>query len=128
MIDNYGLYDTIKMCEVAIFLTKPTYIKKVKMIPYYEYIEPSEEYNFYTVLINIDVRIEKEDEYTQFTWTSTADGYNEGESKEKVEDLLVYEMNWLLEWDLENGEIESFWKDLPWETFEWKPFPDLLPL
>ena len=120
MIDNYGLYDTLKLWEVAIFLTKPKYIKKVKMIPYYEYIEPCEEYNFYTVLISIDVRLEKENECVQFTWISTADGYDIGESKEKTEDTLVYEMNWLLEFGMYNGELESFWEDLPWETLEWK--------
>ena len=128
MVDNYGLYNTIKVCEEAIFLTKPDYIKKVKIIPYYEYIDPNEEFNFYSVLLNIDVKLEKEDEYTQFVWTSVSDCYYKGESKEKVEDTLVSEMNWALKWDLKNGEIESFWEDLPWNTFEWKPFIDLLPL
>jgi hypothetical protein len=121
MIDNYGLYDTIKMCEIAIFLTKPDYIKKIKMIPYYEYIGPNEEFNFYSVLLNIDIKLEKEDEYTQFTWTSVSDYYYKEENKEEVEDTLVCELDDVLMWDLENGEIESFWENLPWNKFEWKP-------
>lgn len=121
MVDNYGLFDTLYLWEVAVFLIRPDSIKKVKMIPYYEYIEPDEKYNFRTVLINIDVRLEKEGEYAQFTWTSTADGYREKKDKRNVEDTLVYELNEMLCKDIDRGEAETFWEHIPWDDLEWKP-------
>lgn len=119
--DIYGLYDTIKMYEIAISLIKPKDIKKVKLIPYFIDLGQDNDDDTTTLLINIDVNIEKKNKCTQFTWSSTADGYDTEKSKEKAEDSLIYEMGWLLRWDLEHGEIESFWEDLPWNKFDWKP-------
>ena len=117
--DVYGLYDIIKMCEVAIFLTKPDGIKKVKLIPYFDDLGYDEDDTSATLLIGVDVRIEKEEEYTQFVWTGTADGYSESRSKEETEEYLVGELLDILEGTLSDEEIQNFWVEVPWDK-NWK--------
>ena len=118
--DVYGIYDTIKMCEVAIFLTKPEVVKKVKLIPYFQDLGYDEDDDTSaTLMICIDARIEKEDEYTQLIWTCTSDGYDENRSKEEAEKELVCEMLFILEGTLSDEEIQTFWEDIPWNR-DWK--------
>ena len=122
--DIYGLYDIIKMCEVAIFLAKPEEIKKVKLIPYFEDLgyykeDDNDSDTSATLLISVDVRIEKEEEYTQFVWTGTADGYSKSRTKEEAEEYLVGELLDILEGTLSDEEIQNFWKEVPWDK-DWK--------
>lgn len=121
--DVYGIYDTIKMCEVAIFLTKPEDVKKVKLIPYFQdlgYYEDDDTSN--TLLICIDARIEKEDEYTQYLWVCTADDYDENRSKEEAEEELVCEMIDILDELLSDEVFQTFWEnvscDRSWKKIE----------
>jgi hypothetical protein len=67
MIDNYGLYNSIKRCEEHLLSTKPDCIKSIKLIPYYEDLGYGDNPDLVTLLISLDVRLEKESEYTQFT-------------------------------------------------------------
>ena len=122
--DIYGLYDTIKMCELALLLTKPEEVRKVKLIPYFEDLgcykeDEDDEDTSATLSIYIDARIEKEDEYTQLIWTGTADGYGENKSKETSEKELVCELLYILEGVLSNDEIQNFWEEVPWNK-DWK--------
>lgn len=118
--DVHGIYDTIKMCEVAIFLTKPEEIKKIKLIPYFDDLGQDGEDATSILLISIDARVEKENEYHQFVWTSTADGYDKNKSKEEAEEELVEDLLDILNGVLSDDEILHFWDDVPWDK-HWKP-------
>lgn len=117
--DYYGLYDAIRMCEVALFLTKPDCVKKVDLIPYFEDLGYDDDSDSATLLINLDVRLENEEEYNQFTWTGTADGYSEEISKEEAEDNLALELKIIIDGILSDEEIENFWEEIPWDK-GWK--------
>ena len=103
------------MCEVALLLTKPGCIKQIELIPYFEDLGYDDDSDFATLLINLDVRLEKEEEYNQFTWTGTADGYREEKSKEEAEDSLALELKIIIDGILSDEEIENFWKEIPWD-------------
>ena len=122
--DIYGLYDTIKMCELALLLTKPEEVENIKLIPYFEdlgYYKEDENDNdtSATLLISVDVRIEKKEEYAQFVWTGTADGYSESRSREEAEEYLVGELLDILNGTLLDEEIQNFWEEVPWNK-DWK--------
>ena len=117
--DYYGIYDAIRMCEVALLLTKPGCIKQIELIPYFEDLGYDDDSDFATLLINLDVRLEKEEEYNQFTWTGTADGYSEEKSKEEAEDSLALELKIIIDGILSDEEIENFWEEIPWDK-GWK--------
>ena len=117
--DHYGLYDAIRMCEVAIFLTRPICVKRVKLIPYFDDLGFDDDSDSATLLISLDVKIEKEEEYNQFTWTGTADGYGEERSKEEAEDYLALELKDIIDGILSDEEIQNFWEDVPWDK-KWK--------
>jgi hypothetical protein len=107
------------MCEVALLLTKPDCIKQIELIPYFEDLGCDEDADSATLLINLDVRLEKEEEYNQFTWTGTADGYSEEKSKEEAEDSLALDLRIIIDGILSDEEIENFWEEIPWDK-GWK--------
>ena len=117
--DHYGLYDVIKICEIALFLNKPDCVKHVKLIPYYDDLGCDDDSDSATLQISLDVRLEKEEEYNQFTWTATVDGYGEEKSKEEAEDSLALELRIIIDGILSDEEIENFWEEIPWD-YGWK--------
>ena len=95
------------------------FIKQIELIPYFEDLGCDEDADSATLLINLDVRLEKEEEYNQFTWTGTADGYSEEKSKEEAEDSLALELRIIIDGILSDEEIENFWEEIPWDK-GWK--------
>lgn len=122
MTDNYGLYDNIKRCEERLFSTKPECIKKIELIPYYEDLGYGDNPDLATLLLTLDVRLEKETEYNRFAWTGTADGYGKDKSRKEVEDTLVLELKEIIDGIMKDEEIDEFWEDVPWDR-DWKPLP-----
>ena len=120
MIDNYGLYNSIKRCEEHLLSTKPDCIKSIKLIPYYEDLGYTNNLDLATLLISLDVRLEKESEYNQFTWTGTADGYGKDRSKKEAEDRLVLELKEIIDGIMKDEEIDMFWDEILWDE-NWKP-------
>ena len=130
MKNLYELYDSVKELEKRLMDTKPDSIKSVKAILYFEDLEEDffedDELEFQTILINLDIRLEKENEYCQFCLAGDADGYGEadGKNKDECERALIISMKSIVN-DLID-EADDFWT-YSYEDKEWKPFQESIP-
>lgn len=123
-MENYSLIESIKQCERRIFHNKPDCIKNIRIIAYFKENGFDKKENWYVLLSNVDVIIEKEAAYHRVAWISNADYYNEDRSKEKAKRILIYELTdiikFILEWEVDDFWIDTIW-DTDWETLPYSP-------
>ena len=117
-MEIYKLYEAVRKWEIALTLTKPDNVTKIRISPIIEdNIQGMGEGDIYSYF---KIHVETEEKYTEFILGDDITHYKDSPEKKWVEESQVFLLIEYVEDRMESDYINIFWEDFPWNV-TWKP-------
>lgn len=120
-MEIYRLYELVKMWEVALTLTKPNDIQKIRVKPIID--NDIECYGEGKVWGSIELTLEKEGVQKQFSIIDIFKEYKTIEEGEEAEETMVFVLIDYLEQFLDDANIQLIWNQIKELNLNWHEEP-----